>query len=147
MCKWEIEICNDRKTKNSIRFTSIISYFPLSSPIISINLIFHYRYNFTFPLLYGTNDNKWHVVAVVLHSDATINFYLDGVTREGPKLTKGVPGSNLYNFVPGQLHIGYFKVRITCRLPKPNNHSLPQEYRPFLTVNPQPACKGRASIK
>ncbi|XP_028407922.1 uncharacterized protein LOC114530553, partial [Dendronephthya gigantea] len=68
-----------------------------------------YVYNVTFPHLYPTNDNNWHVVAIVLFSDATINFYLDGVKREGPKLTKGVPYSTVYSFPPGELHIGYFK--------------------------------------
>ncbi|CAB4010340.1 sushi, von Willebrand factor type A, EGF and pentraxin domain-containing 1, partial [Paramuricea clavata] len=68
-----------------------------------------YVYTFTFPLSYPVNDKNWHTVTIVLESNAELRFYLDGVTRESPKLTKGNPGSSLYVLRAGTLYIGYFK--------------------------------------
>ena len=72
----------------------------------------HSRYNFTFPLSYPVNNNHWRVVTIVLHPNAKLSFYLDGIMRESPKLTKGTPGANnLYHFRAGTVRLGYFKVR------------------------------------
>ena len=77
-----------------------------------MNLFSLCRYNFTFPLSYPVNDNNWHVATIVLLPDAKLSFYLDGVMRESPKLTKGIPGSSLYYIKSGTVYIGYFKVRL-----------------------------------
>ena len=52
------------------------------------------------------------MVVIGLKSTAELFFYLDGVRREPPKLTIGVPNSNsLYHFKQSTVYIGYFKVR------------------------------------
>ena len=57
------------------------------------------------------NDKKWHQVTIVLSNNAELKFYLDGVSREAPKLTVGTPGSsNVYQMRAGTLRLGYFKV-------------------------------------
>jgi hypothetical protein len=53
------------------------------------------------------------LVNILLNNDAELTFYLDGVMREFPKLTKGIPGStNLYVWSEGVIRLGYFQVII-----------------------------------
>ena len=71
----------------------------------------HYRYNFTFPHSYPINDNSWHFATIVLQRNAELSFFLDGVTRESPKLTNANPEADyLYRLPVGTLRLGYFKV-------------------------------------
>ena len=80
--------------------------------LLSSALDSHFRYNFTFPLSYPVNNNRWRLVTIILRPNAELSFYLDGVMRESPKLTKGTPNTNnLYVLVDGTVRIGYFKVR------------------------------------